>query len=106
MYIFPQPLARLRVEPDGRLVKNENARLMNERAGDFQPSLHARRHGSHQAFAPFGKFNQRQHFLDALLALGLRYAIDEAMEIQVLVEGEPIVEARFLEHDAKIAPRL
>ena len=35
-----------------------------------------------------------------------RHAVDEAVEVQVLVDGQPVVEARLLEHDAEIAPRV
>ncbi len=58
---------------------------------------------AHQPLPPVGELDQRQHLVDALAPQCCRHAIDEAVEVQVLVEGEPVVEARLLEHDANVA---
>src|SRR5262249_36280638 len=106
MHVLPKPLARLSIEPDRRLVEEEDARVMNERACDFKAPLHARRQGAHEALPPVGELHEREHLVDALPSQRGRHAIDEAVEVQVLVERQAIVEARLLEHDAKIPTTL
>src|SRR5262249_3214779 len=104
VHVLPQPLARLRVEADCGLVKKENPRWMHERPGNFEPALHAGGERAHQAFAPIGEFDERKHLVDAFPSLRSRHSVDKAVEIQVLVEREAIVEAWLLEYDSEIAP--
>ena len=105
-HMLPQALARLRIEPDGRLIEKQHAGIVHQGAGDLQPAFHAGGERAHQAVAPVGEFDQRQQFVDAAFAPRRRHAIDEAVEIEILVDGQPVVEARLLEHDAETLPRL
>ena len=98
--------ARLRIEADRRLVEKQHAGFVDEGAGDLEPPLHAGRKRAHQAVAPVGKLDELQQFVDAAAAPRARHAIDEAMEIEVLVDRQAVVEARLLEHHAEAAPRL
>jgi hypothetical protein len=79
---------------------------MHQGAGDLQSAFHAGRERAHQAVAPVRELDERQQLVDAALAPRRGHAINEAVEIEVLEHGEPVVEARLLEHDAEIAPRL
>src|SRR5215467_10417985 len=42
MHVLPEPLARLGIEPDRRLVEEQNARVVNERPRDLEPPFHSR----------------------------------------------------------------
>ena len=106
LHVLPQPPARLRIEADGRLVEEQHAGVMDERARDLEPSFHAGRERPHQAVAPLRELDQMQHLVDPALAPRRRHAIDEAVEIEVLVHGQAIVERGLLEHHAEAAPRL
>ena len=75
--------------------------MVDERACDLEAALHAGGERAHQPLAPVGELDQRQHLVDALAAQRSRHAVDEAVEVQVLVEREAVVEARLLEHDAE-----
>src|SRR5262245_7829664 len=103
--IAPQPIARLNVEPDRWLVEKENACIVHEGARDLEPSLHASGERAHQALAPVEQLDEHEHVLDAKAALGRRHAVDQAVEIEVLVKREAVVEGRLLEHDAEALPR-
>src|SRR6516162_6256092 len=106
LHVLPQPSARLRVEADGRLVEEQYAGVMDEGARDFEPALHAGRERPHQAFAPIRELDEMQHLVDPALAPRRRHAIDEAMEVEIFIYGQAIVERRLLEHHAETAPRL
>ncbi len=47
-----------------------------------------------------------QHFVDPAFSPRRRHAVDEAVEVEVLVYGEAVVERGLLEHHAEAAPRL
>ena len=106
LHVLPQPPARLRIEADGRLVEEQHAGVVDEGARDLEPPLHAGGERPHQGVAPIRELDEMQHLVDPALAPRRRHAIDEAMEIEVLVDGQAIVEGRLLEHDAEAAPRL
>jgi hypothetical protein len=94
----------LRVHADGRFIEKQNLGVVHEGAGDLEPSLHARGERPHHVPAPFRELDEVEHRLDPAAALRRRDAIDQPVEIEVLVQGQAIVEARLLEHDAEAAP--
>src|SRR5262245_4507211 len=102
VHVLPEPLTRLRVEPDRRLVEEEDARMVNQCPCDLEPPLHPRRQGAHKALAPVGELDEGEHLVDALPSQNRRHAVDEAVEIQVLAERQTIIETRLLEHDAQV----
>ena len=102
--VAPQPVTRLRIQADGRFIEKQDACVVHEGAGDLQPALHARGERPHQCSAPFREFDELEHLLDPAPPLRRRDAIDEPVEIEVLVQGQAIVEARLLEDDAEAAP--
>ena len=102
--ILPQPVARLRVEAHRRLVEKQDARVMHQRARNFEPALHAGGKRADQPLAPLRELDQRQHVGDARPPRCGRDAVDEAVEVEVLIQGETVVEARLLKDDAEVAP--
>ena len=55
--------AGLDVEADGRLVEQQQARAMQQRARDFQPPHLAAREVAHLAAGAVGKADPRQHLV-------------------------------------------
>ena len=64
--VRPDVLARLRVEPDGRLVEEEDGGVMQQPARDLQPPLHAAGEGAHAVFRAVREVDHLQHRADAL----------------------------------------
>ncbi len=75
---------------------------MDQRPRDFDPPLHARRERPHQRVTPILKLDEREQLVDALAARRCRHLIDQPMKIEVLEHGQPVVDARFLKHDAQM----
>ena len=99
--IAPDALARLGVEADGRLVEQQDLGIMDQRAGDLEPALHARGQRAHRLRRPVGELDEVQHLLDAVAPQLARHAEDEAMQLEVLAHRQAVVEARLLEDDAE-----
>ena len=76
--------AGLRVEADGRLVKEQHARGVQQPARDLQPSFHAARERPHQALAPVPQTHHLQHLPHAVGDGGLGDAVQLGVEAQVL----------------------
>ena len=58
--------ARLDIQPDGRLVQQQQARPMQQFAGNFQPSHLAAREVANLAAGTIGEPEARQHLVAAL----------------------------------------
>ena len=102
--VLPDGVARLRVEPDGRLVEEEHLGVVQQPAGDLQPALHAAGEGAHERMAPVGQPDDVEHVLDALLADAARDVVEHGVELQVLIGREPVVERGVLEDHADRLP--
>ena len=59
----------LRIEPGGRLVEEQQLRLVDERAGDRDASLHAARQWLDPTLRPLGELHEVEQFGRALLAV-------------------------------------
>ena len=101
--IGPDALAGLGVEPDRRLVEQQDLGIVDQRPGDLEPALHARGQRPHRLVGPVGQLDQRQHFLDALPPQLARHAEHQPVQVEVLANRQPVVEARLLEDDAETA---
>src|SRR5229473_2581202 len=93
--------AGLDVEADGCLVEQQQARAMQQRAGDFQPSHLAAREVAHLAAGAVGKVDAREHFTGAQACLARVDAVQGGMIQQVLHDREIEVERARLEHHAQ-----
>jgi hypothetical protein len=66
----PQLLPHLRVEPDGRLVHQQQPRPVHERAGDQHPSAHPTRELVDLVGAPVDEVRDRERALDRPVPVG------------------------------------
>ena len=98
--------AGLYVEPDGRLVEQQQARPMQERACDFQPPHLAAREVAHLAAGALSKTQARQHLVATNARFAPRDAVQGSVIKQVLHDGEIEVERTGLEHHAQQTQRL
>src|SRR5262249_21784680 len=98
--LLPERFPRLWVEADGRLVEKEDGRTVEQATGDLEPSLHAAGKGADLLIGTVRQIDEIQDVLDARLPLAARYVIDHAVEAQVFLGGDAIVEAVVLEDDA------
>ena len=102
----PQLLADLRVEADGRLVEQEQARLVQQRAGDEQPAPHAAAQLVDLALAAVLQVRDVERAVHRLLALALRHAVEVGEDEEVLLDGERHVEVVELGDDAHLGAGL
>ena len=90
------------VEPDGRLVQEQKARPVQERARDFDAPSMAAVEPAHLLGPSFGHPEARQFDLHPFLRRPSRHAVQGAVIEQVLPHREVEVERRLLEHDADL----
>ena len=98
--LLPDRLAADRVEAGGRLVEEEDSRLVDERGRQVEPAAHPARVG---ADAPIGRVvdvNPVEQRVGALLALGARKSVQGRLKPDELAAGHERVERRLLERDA------
>ena len=93
--------AGLDVEADGRLVEQQQARAMQQRAGDFQPPHLAAGEVAHLAAGAVGKPDARQHLVAAQARVAPGDAVQGGVIQQVLRHREIEIERARLEHDAE-----
>ena len=98
--------ARLDVEADGCLVEQQQARPMQQRAGDLEPPHLAAGEIAHLAAGAIGKPDPRQHLIAARARLAPADAVQGCVIEQVLHHREVEVERARLEHHAQQPQRL
>ena len=59
--------------------------VVDQRAGNLDPTLHAGGQGAHQPSAPLRQFHQLEHLLDPLPPQLAGNAVDQTVKVQVLV---------------------
>src|ERR1017187_3378808 len=74
--MFPNRVARNRVQPDGRLIEEKHPRTMQRGLGDFQAADHAAGVFAHKAAAVGGQPHELQCLPDARLLLAVRQVIE------------------------------
>ena len=68
--IVPQLLAKLDVDPGGRLVEHQDRRRMNHRLGHQQPPLHAARQGARIGVGLVGQMHRGEQRVGDPLGFG------------------------------------
>ena len=99
-------LARGEVEADGRLVEQEELRIVEERTRDLDAAAVPAVQRTHRLRRPLDHAEPGQLALDAPLRLRPRQAAEHGEIVQVLPDGEVEVERRLLEDDAERGERL
>ena len=97
----PQDVAGLRVEAGGRLVEQQDLRLVDERAGDRQPAPHAAGERLDALVAALGELGEVEEAGGPLGDDRLRQAEVAAVDEQVLPYGQLGVQCVVLRHDAE-----
>ena len=93
--------ARLDVEPDGRLVEQQQPRPMQQRARDLEPAHLPAREVAHLAAGAIGEPDPRQHLVAARARLAPADAVQRGVIEQVLHHREIEIERARLEHHAE-----
>ena len=99
--------ARLDVQPDRRLVEQQQRRPVQQRAGDLDAPHLAARQAARLVVQAVAHLDLREQRVDAPPRLGRADAVQRGMVGEVLVDAEIEVERARLEHDAEppAAPR-
>src|SRR5450759_1427852 len=92
---------RDRVQARGRLVQEDEARPVKQRAQHRELLLHAAAPRAHELAAPLPQPDAFKQLLDAGLALRLGDVPDPGEELEVLPGGEPLVQAAVLHEGAR-----
>ena len=98
--------AGLDVEADGCLVEQQQARAVQQRPRDFQPSHLAAGEIAHLAAGAVGKAEARQHLAAAFAGIAPGDAVQGGMIQQVLRHREVEIERARLKHHAEQPQRL
>ena len=97
--VVPDVLPGLRVEAEGRLVQEDDGRVMQEPARDLESTLHPSGEGLDDGILPVLQVHERQEFLDPLPPDRLRHPVKTCVQLEVLSGGERRVNRGLLEHD-------
>src|SRR5579872_2056220 len=97
----PEFAPRLGVDAGGRLVEQQQFRLVQHAGGQGKTLLPPAGELSRQLVAPIEKPHSRHDIVDGDAAIF--HLIDAGDEIEVLEDGEILVEAEFLRHIADVA---
>ena len=104
--LLPDRRAAGGVEAGGRLVEEEDARLVDQRRAEVEPAAHAARVGAHPPVGGVGEADAGDQRVTALLRLGLRDSVQRRLELHQLAARHQRVERGLLERDADRAPHL
>jgi hypothetical protein len=98
--LVPQGAAALHVEAGGRLVEEEDARVVDERQREVEPPPHAARVAADAPAGGLGEAHAREQLVAALPSLGSVEAVERPLKVHVLAAGEVRVEGDVLERRA------
>ena len=104
--VAPQLLAQLDVDAGGGLVEDDQARLVQQGAGEQQAALHAARELGGAGVALGAQVEDVDHLVGALLGRGLLHAVVAAVVDERLAHGQEAVQVRLLLGDADLAAGL
>src|SRR5262249_37170031 len=90
------------VDADGWLIQQQQARVVNQDAGEQDALLHAAAERINDAARAFGQINGFQNSFDALFEAAAAQAIDLPEELQIFADAEFLIEGVVLCHIANI----
>jgi hypothetical protein len=100
----PQHVPGLRVQSGGRLVQQQDLRVVDQRPGDRQPALHAAGQRFDLVLGPVGQLGEVQQLLDLGPQHPLGNAEVPAVDVEVLPDGEFQIEVVLLWDHAEPGP--
>ena len=95
--------ARLDIEADRRFVQQQQARLMQQRAGDLDPPHLPDRKIADAIGAAIGHGHAIQHLCDEIVGALVGDTVQRRMIQQVLPDRDIDIERAGLKHDAELA---
>jgi hypothetical protein len=95
----------IRIQPDRRLVEQQQARLVHERAGDQQPPAHAARQLADLGTPAIGQVRDPQRAVDRGAPLRAPDPVEVREDQEVLLDGQRHVEVVELRDDAHLGTR-
>jgi hypothetical protein len=101
---LPHRDTRYRIEPGGRLVEKEDARLVHESARDFNAAPHSAGEILHLRIAPLREFDRLKQLVDQLHPRGARHTIQLREDDQVLLDAQLEIAGHRLRDDANRSP--
>ena len=102
----PEDVAGLRVEAGGRLVEEQDARIVDQRPGDREAALHAAGERVDLRLALLLELREREELVGALRDDPAGQAEVAAVDEEVLAHAQLGVEVVGLRHDAELRPDL
>src|SRR6202521_2652022 len=82
--MIPDGLSCLWIQPECRLVEEQDLWLVEHSARDLEPALHASRICPYLRAGAIGQLQELKHLIDALAADQAGHAVDEGVELEVL----------------------
>ena len=89
------------IEAECGLVEKDDLRMVEQPAGDLEPSFHAAGELFDEAFFAIAEVDESEELFDAGAALAGRHAIEDAVEFHIFPGGEFVIEGGVLENDAE-----
>ena len=102
LQVLPEVATRARIEAGGRLVEQQNRRMMQQSLGQFETALHAAGKVLGFFFRAIGESDAGEHLGHARLQCAAAQSVDVANQHQVFFGGELDVDALFLEDHADL----
>lgn len=83
---IPQDVPRLRVQPGGRLIEQQQLGVVDQAAGNDEATLHPSGEGLDLVAAPLGELRELQQLIGASAHLGAGEAKEAAVNPEVLLD--------------------
>ena len=103
---FAQLDASARVQAGGRLVEEQDLRVVDQGVRQAQPLLHAARERLDVVVAAIGEVDELQEVADRPASLRGRQAVAASEEVQVLPDLHVVVDPEHVRHEPEDAPDL
>jgi hypothetical protein len=85
-----------------RLVKKDDARIVQQGLGDPDALLHALGVRAHAQMPDVGKADELEHFRDATPTLRTAHAVETAVQVEQLLAPQPVMEAEQFWQETKL----
>jgi hypothetical protein len=96
--VRPDLVASFDVHADGRLIENEELRIVQQRARNREPALHSSGEMTHHVMPARGETHQLEHFCDA--SVGVGHVVQRGRKPEILPRTDFAVESGFLRKNA------
>ena len=98
---LPHPVAGDRVQPDGRLVEDQQLRPADQRLRELEPADHATGVAAREPVRGVEQVHRREGVVDAGGALAARHVVEPGEPRDVLPPGQRPLDGQLLGHVAE-----